>query len=138
MRPAGPVRAFLSYAHEDHRWRDRVLKHIGWLAHTGQLVAFDDRQLRAGEQWDERIKRELDAADLVVVLISPDFVGSRFCSVEELLRAVERQEAGRADLVPIVCDFVNLPTPLEPRHGRRGQDQGAGRGPPATGDRASR
>jgi hypothetical protein len=34
MPPAGPVRAFLSYAHEDHAWRDRVLDHIGWLRHA--------------------------------------------------------------------------------------------------------
>ena len=114
MTVDGPVRAFLSYAHEDHAWRDRLLKHIGRLEHTNQLVAFDDRQLKSGERWDERIKRELDAADIIIVLISPDFVGSRYCSVEELLRAIEREKEGRAELVPIVCDFVSLPAPLAP------------------------
>ena len=41
MPPPGPVRAFLSYAHEDHVWRDSVLNQLGWLRHSGQLQAFD-------------------------------------------------------------------------------------------------
>ena len=108
MPPPGPVRAFLSYAHEDHAWRDRVLKHIGWLSHSHQLDTFDDRKLKPGELWDERIGRELERADIVIALISPHFVFSRYCSVDELLRAVQRQRDGSADLVPIVCDHVDL------------------------------
>ncbi len=108
MAPPGPVRAFLSYAHEDHAWRDAVLKHIGWLSHSHQLDTFDDRELKPGELWDERIGRELERADIVIALISPDFVFSRYCSVDELLRAIQRQRDGSADLVPIVCDHVDL------------------------------
>ena len=94
MAPAGPVRAFLSYAHEDHAWRDRVLKQLGWLVNSGQLQAFDDRQIKPGEQWDPRIRAELEAASIIIVLISEHFVGSRFCTIEELVRAVERQRSG--------------------------------------------
>lgn len=64
MPPPGPVRAFLSYAHEDHVWRDRVLKQLGWLSHSGQLDTFDDRAL-----WDQRIGRELERADIVIALM---------------------------------------------------------------------
>ena len=108
MSAAGPVRVFLSYAHEDHEWRDAVLAHIGWLRHSGRLAVFDDRAIKTGEEWDERIKRELDDAELVIVLISRFFVGSRYCSVEELVRAVERREAGRCELVAIYCRPVDL------------------------------
>jgi phage tail protein X len=108
MPSAGPVHAFLSYAHEDHGWRDRVLDHIGWLRHSGQLLAFNDRQIKPGERWDPCIRQELEAAHVIVVLISPRFVGSRFCSVEELVRAVERQRQGTADLIAVYCDWVDL------------------------------
>ena len=105
---ASPVRAFLSYAHEDSAWRDRVLKQLGWLVNSGQLKAFDDRQIKPGEQWDPRIRAELEAASIIVVLISEHFVGSRYCTIEELVRAVERQRSGTADLVAIYCDWVDL------------------------------
>src|SRR4051794_31378765 len=57
------VRVFLSYSHDDVTWRDAVLKHLGGLLHTGQLVHFDDRQIKPGEEWDARIKGEFLAAD---------------------------------------------------------------------------
>ena len=48
MAATGPVRAFLSYAHEDSNWCKAVLKHIGWLEHSGQVAAFHDRELKPG------------------------------------------------------------------------------------------
>jgi hypothetical protein len=85
-----------------------VLDHIGWLCQSGRLEHFDDRQIKPGKQWDSHIRQELEAAHLVLVLISRRFVGSRFCSVEELVRAVERQRQGTADLVAVYCDWVDL------------------------------
>ena len=108
MAETGPIRAFLSYAHEDHGWRDRVLKHLGWLRNSGRLEHFDDRQLKPGEAWDTRIQAELLEADIVIVLISPDFVGSAYCGLKELLIALERAERASARIVPIVCDHVDL------------------------------
>jgi hypothetical protein len=108
MPSAGPVRAFLSYAHEDHAWRDAVLAHLGWLRHRGRLDLFDDRQIEPGTQWDPRIKAALEAADIVVLLLSPYFLNSRYCLVDELERALERQREGSAELFPIVCDHVTL------------------------------
>ena len=104
----GLVRAFLSYAHEDAPWRDAVLNHLGWLRHTGRLVTFDDRELKPGRRWDPAIKAELDAADIVILLISPHFTGSRYCTVEELTRTLARE---RVEIVPIVCDHVDLGAP---------------------------
>ena len=103
---AAPVRAFLSYAHEDHAWRDVVLEHLGWLRQRGRLDLFDDRQIEPGTQWDPRIKAALEAADIIVLLLSPHFLNSRYCLVDELVRALERQVEGTVELFPIVCDHV--------------------------------
>src|SRR3954471_12855505 len=107
---SGPVRVFLSYAHEDHKWRDAVLKHLGWLRHTDQLAIFDDRQIKPGAEWDATIKEQLESASIIIVLISPDFVNSQYCGVVELLGALKRVQAGNAQLVAIVCDHVALST----------------------------
>ena len=61
MPPAGPVRAFLSYAHEDHAWRDAVLRQLGWLRHSGQLEVFYDPLIAPGQPWDGRISRRTRA-----------------------------------------------------------------------------
>ena len=57
MAETGPVRAFLSCAHEDHGWRDQVLMHLGWLRHSGRLEHFDDDQLPAVGAWDRLDER---------------------------------------------------------------------------------
>src|SRR3954453_2276677 len=99
-----PVSVFISYAHEDRAWCERLLDHLGWLRHSGQLAVFDDQQLKAGERWDERIRAELADAAIVVPLISPSFIGSRYCSLDELLAALQ---AGKR-LVPVLVDHVDL------------------------------
>ena len=61
MPPAGPVRAFLSYAHEDQAWRDAVLGQLGWLRHSGELDVFYDPLIAPGQPWGGRIRDELRA-----------------------------------------------------------------------------
>ena len=70
MAPAGPVRAFLSYAHEDHAWRDRVLKQLGWLVNSGQLAVFDDRadRSRASTGTPDHPSRARPRPTIVIVL----------------------------------------------------------------------
>src|SRR4051812_40328423 len=99
-----PVRVFISYAHEDRAWCEQLLDHLGWLRHSGQLVVFDDQQIKAGEKWDDRIRAELAGAAIVVPLISPSFIGSRYCAMDELLAALQ----GGKWLVPVLVEQVDL------------------------------
>ena len=108
MAAAGPIRAFLSYAHEDFSWRDRVLQHLGWLVDRGRLDIFDDRRIEAGTSWDATIRDSLAAADIIVLLLTPSFLASRYCMAQELAPALARQGDGSAALFPIVCRPVVL------------------------------
>src|SRR3954452_2558329 len=99
-----PVSVFISYAHEDRAWCERLLDHLGWLRHSGPLAVFEDQQIKAGGDRDDRIRAELADASIVVPLISPSFVGSRYCSLDELLAALQ---AGKR-LVPVLVDHVDL------------------------------
>ena len=105
---AGPIRAFLSYAHEDFSWRDRVLQHLGWLVDRGRLDIFDDRRIEADTSWDATIRDSLAAADIIVLLLTPSFLASRYCMEQELGPALDRQGDGSAALFPIVCRPVVL------------------------------
>ena len=96
------VRVFVSYAHEDRAWCERLLDHLGWLRHSGQLAVFDDQQIKPGEQWDARIRGELAGASIVFPLISPSFIGSRYCSLDELMEALQ----GGKRLIPVLVDHV--------------------------------
>jgi len=88
-----PPKVFIAYAHEDRVWCERLQQHLGDLKHQGQLSVWADDQIMAGDEWDPEIRRELDEAAIIVLIVTPAFLGSKFCQTVELKRAMERHGA---------------------------------------------
>ena len=63
---------FISYSHKDEAWKDRVVTHLTVLQKQGMLDAWDDRRIRAGEDWYGEIQEAMDAASVAVLV---DFSG---------------------------------------------------------------
>lgn len=66
-----------------------------------------DRDIEAGSEWREEIADALDAADLVVLLVSADFLDSDFCYEEEMVRALERSDRGEARVIAVMLRPVD-------------------------------
>jgi len=108
VRPGSPLRAFVSYAHEDEGFREELSKHLRTLTRRGVLEVWHDRRIEPGQDWAREIDEALEEADLVLLLISADFIDSDYCCDIEMDRALERHEAGECRVVPIIvrdCDF---------------------------------
>ena len=63
-------------------------------------------------QWDKIIKQELLDSDIILLLISSDFLASNYCYDIEIKKAIERHEKGEAKVIPIIvrpCDWKDLP-----------------------------
>ena len=61
---------------------------------------------------DERLNEHLNTADIILLLVSPDFIASDYCYGREVTRAMERHEAGEAHVVPILLrptDYKGTP-----------------------------
>lgn len=113
--------AFISYSHHDEVFRQQLETHLAPLRRQGLLDHWHDRRMTAGDPLDDTISAQLEQADLILMLISADFVASDYCYAKEMTRALERHEAGRARAVSIICRecvydglpfarFVLLPT----------------------------
>ncbi|HVE83171.1 MAG TPA: toll/interleukin-1 receptor domain-containing protein [Myxococcales bacterium] len=101
---------FISFSHSDGAAKDMLCKHLSSLAQDGLIHLWDDRQLSPGE-WEDEIQDRLDRADVVLLLVSSDYISSRFCTAEAL-RALERDDAGECFTVPIIlreCDWTTRP-----------------------------
>ena len=96
------ARLFFSYAHADEALRDRLEVSLAMLKREGLIESWHDRRLVPGEEWDGTINRELEAADIVLFLVSPEFLASDYCWDVEVERAVERHEAGEAVVIPVI------------------------------------
>ena len=80
------------------------------LIYEGLINPWHDRRLLPGDDFSKEISSELENADVVLLLVSPDFVSSDYCWGIEMKRAIERQEAGQTRVIPVILRPVDWHT----------------------------
>lgn len=103
-----PVTLFYSYAHEDEPLRDELQDHLMILERRGVVRSWHDRAIVPGHDWSREIDEHLRQADVVLLLISKDFIASDYIMGAELHLAMERQRTGDAAVIPILLRQVDL------------------------------
>jgi hypothetical protein len=106
-RLSEPVKIFFSYAHEDEKLRDKLANHLKLMERQNLITAWYDRDITGGEEWNEQIEQELNTAQVILLLVSDDFLASDFCWGKEMKRAMERHQAKEARVVPIILREVD-------------------------------
>lgn len=118
------MRLFTSYSHKDERALGRLHTHLAVLQREGKIDRWYDREIIAGENLDSEIASQLDASDVFMPLVSPDFLASQYCYEREMEKAIERHENGTMRIVPVILDACDWKaTPLRrykalPKDGR--------------------
>jgi class 3 adenylate cyclase len=107
MKPKPDVEVFYSYSHRDEALRDELERHLSILRHQGVITAWHDRKIGAGMEWAGQIDTHLNTAHVILLLISSDFLASKYCYDIEMRRAMERHEAGEARVIPIILRPVS-------------------------------
>ncbi len=102
-----PLSVYFSYEHKDEGLRDELAVHLAILKRQGKILTWHDRQITAGRERKGEIDEKLNAADVILLLVSPTFVASDYCWDVELKRAIERHEAGEARVIPIILRPVD-------------------------------
>lgn len=100
--PSASRSVFVSYSHKDERYRQRLDISLVQLQRNHLISIWYDKKILPGQEWDREIDTNLENADIILLLISPDFLASDFAYSQEMLRAVERHQAGSATVVPII------------------------------------
>ncbi len=106
------IKIFISYSHVDDNYRNELQKHLTCLQHQGIVETWHDRRIISGEKWADRIDDELRQADIILLLISSDFISSRYCYELEMTEALARHNRKEAVVVPIIlrpCHWTGLP-----------------------------
>jgi hypothetical protein len=94
---------FISYAHADEDLKIQLDKHLVPLKRSGKVSTWNDRKLIPGQEWD---------ANIILLLISIDFIASQYIWDEELAVSMSRHEAGTAHVVPVIlkkCLWQDMP-----------------------------
>ena len=112
MSAVSPIRLFICYSHKDERQRIALGDHIAAMQREGVIATLHDRQITAGQDWAEEINDKLEAADIILCLVSAGFLASPYCQDKELKRALERHEASEALVIPVIlkpADWATSP-----------------------------
>lgn len=97
-----PIKIFFSYSHEDEKLKEELEKHLIALERQGIIDSWSDSKIDAGDEWKDKIESELQNANIILLLISSDFLVSTFCYDIELKKAIERHNQGEAVVIPII------------------------------------
>jgi tetratricopeptide (TPR) repeat protein len=100
--PSSAIRLFYSYSHKDQKLRQELEKHLSILRRQGVIAQWHDQQIDAGENWRDAIDAHLRDAQIILLLISPDFLASSFCYDVEVRTALTQLQAERARVIPII------------------------------------
>ena len=103
---------FFSYSHKDELMRNELETHLSLLRRQGRIQTWHDRRITAGSRIDDTIARELEGAEVILLLVSANFLASNYCYEREMDRALERHREGSAVVIPVIlhpCDWHSAP-----------------------------
>ena len=103
---------FFSYSHADEILRDQLEKQLAMLKRQGVIETWHDRRIGAGQEIDQLIDDHIEHDEIILLLVSPDFIASDYCYNMEMTRALERHAAGGAVVIPVIlraCDWHHSP-----------------------------
>ena len=110
--PDKMMSVFFSYSHKDEEIKRKLDTALSSLKRSKKVTTWNDREIMPGTAWDDKIKRELGQANLILLLISADFLASDYIWNGEKKSAIKRHENKEAIVIPIFCrscDFTDMP-----------------------------
>ncbi len=99
------LRLFVSYAHVDEpKLKGNLSTHLRILGRRGYIQVWEDTQLVAGENWEERIMKELGDANIVLLVYSTASRDSDFIQDKEIPKALSLMNEKKCILIPVLLD----------------------------------
>lgn len=109
---AAPLQIFIAYARKDSDLLEELRIHLKPLERTRRATIWYDGEIEPGAVWEEAIKKNLHAADIILLLVSAQAIASDYFYEKEMTDALERHEIGEARVIPLVikpCRWQSTP-----------------------------
>ena len=96
------IRIFISYSHNDKKYLDELESHLSILRRQGAIEYWHDQGISPGESQAMTANAYLEDANIILLLVSADWLASEFLYGNEMLRALERHKANQAVIIPVI------------------------------------
>ena len=107
MKQHEPPTLFYCYAHEDEALRNQLEKHLSLLRQQRLISSWHDREIIPGAEWTKEANAHLEAASIILLLVSSDFLASDYRYSVEMQRALERQKKREVYVIPVLLRPVD-------------------------------
>jgi len=97
-----PVKLFYVYTGEDQHLRNQLEKHLAILQQQGFLSEWICRNILGEATREDEIDAYINTAQIMLILISPDFLVSEYCVGPEMQRILEQHVTGKATVIPVI------------------------------------
>ncbi len=117
------IKTVLCYTSEDKRMVKKLKNHLSWLEQNNVIDIWDDGYINPGAEWEQEMKNHLDEAQIILLLISADFMASHYHYKMTIQRAIERHEQKSTRVIPVILRSTYWGAPLDklqplPNNGR--------------------
>ncbi|QQS28078.1 MAG: toll/interleukin-1 receptor domain-containing protein [Sphingobacteriales bacterium] len=96
------INLYIAYDEADTEFKEELVEHLSFLRREGLIEIWHKQKIEAGENMEERRKQELDKAQVILLLISSDFVNSDEIYENEVVVSVERHRQERSRVIPVI------------------------------------
>ena len=106
------TRIFISYSHKDQRYLDELHAHLAYYEQKGDIDFWDDTRIRAGSRWYREIEKAITSAKIAILLVSADYLASKFIQERELPFLLEADRAKDVTILSVIlrpCAFQDTP-----------------------------
>lgn len=93
---------FISYAREDHQLVTGLKRHLHALTRSGHIESWSDSDLMGGQEWNQEIEKQVREADIILYMISIDFIHSEFITKNERVWAEDAKSSHGALIIPVL------------------------------------
>ncbi|MFT3824754.1 MAG: toll/interleukin-1 receptor domain-containing protein [Chitinophagaceae bacterium] len=100
------LKLFISYSHRDTEQKNRLKSYLDVLARDQGFSIWTDLAIKAGEEWDPAIMKNLESSQVIVLLLSVDFLNSRFCMAREMQSALDLHDSKRSLVIPVIMNPI--------------------------------
>ncbi len=108
VQKADPVTVFLSYSHVNEDYKKEMMTTLSPLITQNKIILWEDREIVASQDWSKVITTKLQEAELVICLVSRNFLSSKYCIETEVAEAIQQQKY----VLPVLltsCAWLDYP-----------------------------
>ena len=104
---SSPLKVFVSYSKRDTPIAEELDFYLKQFTNDKEVIVWRDSQLKCGIEWDPEIKKQLQEADIIVLLISLNFLSTQYIMDVEITKAMNRHDKGEAKVMPLIISKSN-------------------------------